>query len=219
MAIYREPLASDVDLKAAIHAHAGTSHTPERRGQGEVESYISSIREFYEALQAVADSGEKLAFAAEATEDYRVRYIKFNNELWASRSRLMSAMIAGPARFPTARNEKRYATYEKKARAFYDWSARARAIALREIKKIGQPLAPIDPNAPTGTEALEVNGVQIVKNFDLDRVQILFGGRPDAETITALKRSGWNWSPRNSAWQRKLTDAAHRSARQIVEAV
>jgi hypothetical protein len=33
--------------------------------------------------------------------------------------------------------------------------------------------------------------------------------------IQALKGSGWNWSPRNSAWQRKLTDAAFRSAKQI----
>lgn len=215
---YREPLATDMSLQAAIRAHAGTSHTPERRGQAEVESYINSIREFYEALHAVADTDEKLAFAAEATETYRLRYLKMNSEVLASRSRLMSAMIAGPARFPTARNEKRYAAYENKARAFYDWSDRAHAAALRDIKKIGQPEPVRDPNAPSGSETVEVNGVQIVKNYDLDRVQILFDGKPDTDTIKALKGSAWNWSPRNSAWQRKLTPAAFNSARMIVEA-
>lgn len=216
---YREPLESDMSLELAIRAHSGTSHSPDIRGKQEVASYIASVREFYEALIAVADTDEKRAFAVEATEKYRVRYLKMNNEVLASRSRVMSAMITGPARFPTDRNAKRMNAYEKRARAFYDWSEKAHRYALADIRKIGAPVAPADPNAKTGSEAVEVNGVQIVKNYDLDRVQILFGGKPDQATIAALKGSAWNWSPRNSAWQRKLTPAAFNAAVRIVTPV
>ena len=72
-------------------------------------------------------------------------------------------------------------------------------------------------SSSSGAESFEVNGVQIVKNFDLDRVQIIFDGKPDGETIAALKGSAWNWSPRNKAWQRKLTNAAFLSAERIAE--
>lgn len=212
---YRTPLAEDMDLKAACRAHYGTSHTPDVRGRQEVQSYIDSIEEFHSALLAAADTDEKIEFADEVTERYRVAYLSKNSALLASRSRVMSAMITGPARFPVARNQKRMDAYEKRAKEFYDWSSRFQSAALRDLKKVGLPPAPIDPNKPTGSEAIEVNGVQVVKNHDLDRVQILFGGKPDPDTIKALKGSGWNWSPRNSAWQRKLTEAAFRSAQQI----
>ena len=212
---YREPIADDMDLKAACRAHYGTSHTPDIRGRGEVQHYIGSINEFHAALLVFADTPEKVEFADEVTERYRVAFLAKNNAVLASRSNIMSPMITGPARFPVARNQKRMNAYEKRVGEFLDWSKRFQAAALRDIKKIGQPLPPVDPNKPTGTEAVEVNGVQIVKNHDLDRVQILFDGKPDPDTIKALKGSGWNWSPRNLAWQRKLTDAAFRSAQQI----
>ena len=38
------------------------------------------------------------------------------------------------------------------------------------------------------------------------------------ETIKALKGAGWNWSPKNTAWQRMITDATMRSARKIAGA-
>lgn len=213
--MFRAPLETDMDLKLAIRAHYGTSHTPDVRGKGEVEFYISAVNGFHAEMLVLADTPEKMEFADEVTERYRVKFLEKNNAVLASRSNVMSPMITGPARFPVARNQKRINAYEKRVEEFLDWSARFRAAAIRDIKKIGAPPSPIDPNRPTGSEAIEINGVQIVKNFDLDRVQILFGGKPEPETIKALKGSGWNWSPRNSAWQRKLTDAAFRSAKQI----
>lgn len=212
---YREPVAEDMNLQLAIRAHSGTSHTPEDRGRGEVQSYINWVNEFRAGLLVYADTVEKKAYVDETAEKFRVAFLAKNNAVLQSRSNVMSAMITGPARFPVARNQKRMNAYERKAGEFYDWCLQFKARAIRDLKKIGAPVTPADPNARTGTESLTVNGVEIVKNFDLDRVQILFGGKPDASTISELKGSGWKWSPRNQAWQRKMTDAAFRVAQRI----
>lgn len=44
-------------------------------------------------------------------------------------------------------------------------------------------------------------------SFDKEdmRTKIYFDSKPDEETISKLKVSGFKWSPKNQAWQRKLT--------------
>lgn len=212
---YRAPLASDMDRQAGRRAYCAMSHSPDRRADSDIEFYVQTVTEFWALLSAKADTPEKLTFAAERAEQYRVGFIRWQNIVWAAYSRCMSPMIVGPARFPVERNRKRMDTYDRRSAEMWAWSRKFAQQSLKGIEKIGQTPPERDPDAPTGSESIEVNGVQIVKNFDLDRVQILFGGKPDSDTIAALKGSGWNWSPRNSAWQRKLTDAAFRSAQQI----
>lgn len=57
------------------------------------------------------------------------------------------------------------------------------------------------------------DGFQIVRNAEQNRLQIIFDGKPDEATRSALKSNGFRWSPRNNAWQRQLTDNAERAAR------
>ena len=61
-----------------------------------------------------------------------------------------------------------------------------------------------------------VGNVEIVENVAEDRLQILFPGKPDPETRTALKRHGFRWSPSQGAWQRQLTNAARYAAEQVM---
>lgn len=49
------------------------------------------------------------------------------------------------------------------------------------------------------------SGISIVENKDIGRYQIFFPGKPDYDTISKLKHSGWHWSPTNGAWQRQNT--------------
>ncbi|MDZ4858041.1 MAG: hypothetical protein SGI88_03590 [Candidatus Hydrogenedentes bacterium] len=58
-------------------------------------------------------------------------------------------------------------------------------------------------------------GVEIVVNPQADRVQIIFAAKPSVEIIGKLKAEAWNWSPREGAWQRKLTEAAKYSAKRV----
>lgn len=57
---------------------------------------------------------------------------------------------------------------------------------------------------------------QVVENAELMRLQLIFDGKPDETTRTALKRHGFRWSPKNSAWQRQLTDNARYSVKQLI---
>lgn len=72
------------------------------------------------------------------------------------------------------------------------------------------------PEAPTGKKLqLEREGLKIVSNYDINRLQLFFDEKPSDEMRAQLKKSGWRWSPRESAWQRQITNAAVCSARAL----
>lgn len=93
--------------------------------------------------------------------------------------------------------------------------------SLREkIKRTAARLEELDKlqarqDAPD--EMTDFDGGQIVRNAELNRLQIIFDTIPDAETRTALKGEGFHWSPKNQAWQRQLTDNAERAARRALK--
>ena len=215
---FREPLASDVSLELATRAHYGTSHTPERRGESEVAGYLQAIRHFNEKLREAADTPDRLVEAVAQSERYRENYITRQNAVWASRSRLMSTMIAGPANFPVRRQEKAYAAFEKRAKEFYAWQERALAAAIREVRRVGAVPVEKPAGAKTGTEEVLVGDVKVITNHDLERIQIVFDGKPAPDVLSLLKGAAWNWSPRNGAWQRKITNNSLNSAMRIARA-
>ncbi|MCM1296362.1 MAG: DUF3560 domain-containing protein [Muribaculaceae bacterium] len=49
------------------------------------------------------------------------------------------------------------------------------------------------------------DGGEIVTNEEINRVQILFDGKPDEQTRSKLKGYGFRWSPREGAWQTQRT--------------
>lgn len=55
-------------------------------------------------------------------------------------------------------------------------------------------------------------------NYEIDRIQIFYNGKPDNEVRTSLKKNGWNWSPTNGAWQRKITPQAISNAIYLTKA-
>lgn len=88
-----------------------------------------------------------------------------------------------------------------------------------KIERTEQRLAELDLREQQAAEpqtGTAFDGGQIVRNIDLNRLQILFDAIPDADTRAALKQNGFRWSPKNQAWQRQLTDNAERAARQVL---
>lgn len=215
----RNPLPSDVNLQLAIRAHSGTSHTPERRGESEVAAYVEHMNEFNAKLAAVADTDERMAEAVAQSERYRENYIKRLSAVWSSRSRMMSTMITGPANFPVHRQEKIWRAYENKSTELFAWQGRAVVAAIKAIKAVGYVAPPKPEGAKTGKEEFAIGDVLIVANHDIERLQIIFDGKPSPEIISELKGAAWNWSPRNGAWQRKITNNSIYSAKQIAAKV
>ena len=88
-----------------------------------------------------------------------------------------------------------------------------------KIERTEQRLAELDRREQQAAESqtgTAFDGGQIVRNIDLNRLQILFDAIPSADTRAALKQNGFHWSPKNQAWQRQLTDNAERAARQVL---
>ena len=70
---------------------------------------------------------------------------------------------------------------------------------------------------PTADVLQTDDGIRVVDNAEADRVQIVFPGKPDDATRTALKARGFRWSPTEGAWQRQRTNAALYWAQQLVQ--
>lgn len=129
----------------------------------------------------------------------------------AAESRCASPMVTGPAKFPVERNRKAMDSARKK------WGA-----LEYFLNKTRNPR----PAGPMRTEldyAIEekrytIGDVEIWQNVEQNRLQIIYPGKPDAETIERLKRNGYKWSPRNTAWQRQLTPNALRSLKTVLSA-
>lgn len=64
-----------------------------------------------------------------------------------------------------------------------------------------------------------VNGVRVVKDYADDRLRLFFDGKPPFDIIKELKGNAFLWSPKNQAWQRKLTGNAEYAARAVLAKV
>lgn len=62
-----------------------------------------------------------------------------------------------------------------------------------------------------------ISGITITQNYEADRVQIVFPGKPESQTIAKLKKGGWRWSPSGGCWQRKLTSQATKDAQVLLK--
>lgn len=49
------------------------------------------------------------------------------------------------------------------------------------------------------------------------RIRILFDEIPSADTRMLLKNWGFKWSPKNSAWQRQLTNNGIYATKKVLE--
>lgn len=281
--------------EAACNAFYSTSFVPEERAAQYIRDYE---KELNTDLANMPES-EK--------EHYITKYKDWVRTLFAKHSRIMSAMITGPARFPTHRNEKANNSYDAAYKEFREWREKAlKAIARRieeakpaeqreneewmrlkrsilssasTIKEINDGInrysnkalfvssiyGKVETYAKRGDvsmvekaiayvrelnkqssiiterhkffklaetakavcEAQEVKanqedveiefeGGMVVKNFSEDRLQIIFPGKPDSETISKLKSNGFRWAPRFMAWQRQLTSNAYYACARVV---
>ena len=63
----------------------------------------------------------------------------------------------------------------------------------------------------------QFNGLTVRRNFEEDRLQLLFDDMPSPEVRIILKSKGFRWSPRFTAWQRKLTSNALYATRYMLD--
>lgn len=68
---------------------------------------------------------------------------------------------------------------------------------------------------PTTSTSEQIGAVEVIENAELNRVQLIFPGKPSAEVRAELKSNGFRWAPSNKAWQRHLSSRAVNLAKNI----
>ena len=68
-------------------------------------------------------------------------------------------------------------------------------------------------------EDVEHDGYRVVENTDMNRIQIIFDTKPDADTRAILKRNGFRWAPSQDAWQRHLNANGRNAVRHVTYAI
>jgi hypothetical protein len=160
MTTHLHTYASDIPLSLAVRAHEGTSFSPEKRGQSEVEEYAWMLESDWKALSAEAEKGKTVGLLDAEFTRYREGLRKRFIAMLQSKARCMSTMIAGPAKFPVARNKKRL---DIAVRRSTELSA-FRESAIKAITRTLRPdLAPIMAGDADALERLEQEFAEAVQ--------------------------------------------------------
>ena len=88
-----------------------------------------------------------------------------------------------------------------------------------EIHRIRERIDQIKKEKSRETAEIEYSelGVTIKENIEEMRIQLFFDGKPEPEVRGILKQRAFKWSPKNSCWQRQLTDNARYATKQIIK--
>lgn len=91
-----------------------------------------------------------------------------------------------------------------------------------EIRRIEKRIESIEAIKEEGDKESEVDGVdglRVVENTDIMRVQLFFPDKPDADVRDILKAEGFCWAPSQGAWQRQLTENGRFAAKRAIEQI
>lgn len=90
------------------------------------------------------------------------------------------------------------------------------------IKRMEKRIAQLRANAKRaeaagGEKRTSYQGLcEVVENYDENRLQIVFDGKPSAEIRKELKSNGFRWAPSQEAWQRQLNNGARYAAKRFL---
>lgn len=194
-----------------INSFNGRSHFPDRVATRHLSDAIS----LYDAgSKVLAES----CLGAEAATLWQARFVKLWSAYQHAGARVMNWFITGPANFPVARNEKRMEIERRRWDEFWSHANGAAEFARRRARSAER--------AALSAVAAEVEhkdraftGGRLVFNTTLDRVQLVFDGKPDQATIGELKGRAFRWSPREGAWQRQLTRNGVWAAEAVIKSI
>lgn len=181
----------------------------------ETDGYRKDIDNIYEIVENVTknskvDVNEKAYYLADM---YARKYANWINRHNSNVASCPSIMIAGGSNFNVKKKEKQIAR-EDKIWKEYD----AIQYIKKQIKEL-QYYEPkiVKPGVAKFQEELENEFFTVIQNEELNRIQLIFDGKPDEEIRTLLKQNAFKWSPKNSAWQRQLTINARNAVRIIIK--
>ena len=88
---------------------------------------------------------------------------------------------------------------------------------LGRIAAIKKRIIQVEALAKLVYQEVEIDGVTLILDPDINRIQLYFPSKPPKEFRRRISRLGFNWSRAKQAWQRKITNAAECNARQAIK--
>jgi hypothetical protein len=146
---FASPLAfqADIPIDLARRAHAGTSFSPERRGEQERDAYATTLAGDWATLSKFATTDDRRAILAvefpRFREGFRRRYVL----MLAAKGACISTMIAGPSNFNTRRAQKRSDSADRRQVELLEFRERALKAIIKALCPEGGPIMLGDSDA------------------------------------------------------------------------
>ncbi|MFH1186272.1 MAG: hypothetical protein V1755_14735 [Chloroflexota bacterium] len=180
--------AADIPLQLAQDAHSGTSMDPEKRAEMERDGYARTLAADHAIILAMASGCEAQAEFTRYREGYRRRYLAY----LSSRARCMSTMIAGPSKFPAARQQKRGAVADKRMREVIEFRTRALAAIHRTLRPQDGPIMGGDADAADRLRAKIAEAEKRQELMTVNNATIRKYAKKGADAqVAALRLLGW----------------------------
>lgn len=130
----------DIPYRAAMEAHSGTSFSPEKRAEGEQQSYVNHMTSVWNQLEKRTKHPDykieeaRKAKALEEFQNFKAQWRSRYMGVLGARSRLVSSMIAGPANFPFRRMAKKDDAYRNQSESFSEWERGAISRMMQAVR-------------------------------------------------------------------------------------
>ncbi len=83
------------------------------------------------------------------------------------------------------------------------------------IRRVKARIAELTQRAETEYQGWAFEGGAVKMDKEDNRLRVFFDEKPDRETCSAMRHSGFKWAPSVGAWQRQLNDNALYAAKQL----
>ena len=191
------------DLRGeAIGAFNWSSMSPEKRGDSVIKDYSEQLKEDLTKIKELGADVEK----------YKEKYVRLFRNWLSAKSRCASAMVTGPSGFDNGRNEKANRSEHNRYTEWQEWRERTFTAIKRSINRKEETEKRLknleEKNISHNGGSYKFEGGVVEIDYGLDRIMIKYEDIPSEEERAKLKSRAFRWSPRNQAWQRKVTQNA-----------
>lgn len=85
------------------------------------------------------------------------------------------------------------------------------------IHRVEKRLQALKKAKENGSSETKNKYFKVVENTEIMRLQLFFDDKPEAEIRDILKRKGFRWSPKSSAWQRQLNGNGKAALERVIK--
>lgn len=206
---------------------AGPANFPTRKKEKQVAAWDKN-REDYQAVQAILRQIESVGTGGISSDDplalekLRDKLAKLEKHQETMKAANAAIRMKDTAKGDAKLAELGYTQEEIKQLREPDFCGRIGYPSYElsnnnaNIHRIRERIAELEKRAAEPTpEGWEFDGGRVEINTEINRLQIIFDDKPDADTRAELKGEGFRWAPSQNAWQRQYTPNALRAAKRI----